>query len=75
MPRHLISDAHKWINDVPIVPIYYLVKPQPRKQLSKFNEVGINSGSNYDSRWEKVEQTQIIPLPVRELHMDWETKY
>jgi hypothetical protein len=29
MPRHLISDAHEWINEIPTVPIYYLAKPQP----------------------------------------------
>ena len=23
MPRHLISDAHEWINEIPTVPIYY----------------------------------------------------
>ena len=28
MPRHLISDAHEWINEIPPVPIYYLAKPQ-----------------------------------------------
>ena len=28
MPRHLISDAHEWINEIPTVPIYYLAKPQ-----------------------------------------------
>ena len=33
MPRHLISDAHEWINEVPTVPIYYLAKPQPRNGL------------------------------------------
>ena len=22
--RHLISDAHEWINEIPTVPIYYL---------------------------------------------------
>ena len=27
MPRHLISDAHEWINEIPTVPIYYLAKP------------------------------------------------
>ena len=32
MPRHLISDAHEWINEIPTVPIYYLAKPQPREQ-------------------------------------------
>ena len=47
MPRHLISDAHEWINEIPTVPIYYLAKPQPRerawqnqrgkKTLDKFN--------------------------------------
>ncbi len=26
MPRHLISDAHEWINEIPTVPIYYLAK-------------------------------------------------
>ncbi len=49
MPRHLISDAHEWINEIPTVPIYYLAKPQPRerawqnqrgkKTLNKFNGV------------------------------------
>ena len=28
MPRHLISDAHEWINEIPTVPIYYLAKSQ-----------------------------------------------
>ena len=32
MPRHLISDAHEWINKIPTVPIYYLAKPQPRER-------------------------------------------
>ena len=29
MPRHLISDVHEWINEIPTVPIYYLAKQQP----------------------------------------------
>jgi hypothetical protein len=29
MPRHLISDAHEWINEIPTVPIYHPAKPQP----------------------------------------------
>ena len=29
MHRHLISDAHEWINEIHTVPIYYLAKPQP----------------------------------------------
>ena len=28
MPRHLISDAHEWINEIPTVPIYYLANFQ-----------------------------------------------
>ena len=36
MPRHLISDAHEWINEIPTVPIYYLAKPQPREGLAEF---------------------------------------
>jgi hypothetical protein len=32
MPRHLISDAHEWINEIPTVPIYCLAKPQPRER-------------------------------------------
>ena len=32
MPRHLISDAHEWNNEIPTVPIYYLAKPQPRER-------------------------------------------
>ena len=31
MRGHLSNDAHEWINAIPIVPIYYLVKPQPRE--------------------------------------------
>ena len=32
MPRHLISDAHEWINEIPTVPTCYLAKPQPRER-------------------------------------------
>jgi hypothetical protein len=32
MPRHLIRDAHEWINEIPTVPIYGLAKPQPRER-------------------------------------------
>ena len=35
MHRHLISDAHQWINDIPTVPIYYLAKSQPRERAWK----------------------------------------
>jgi len=29
MPRHLISDAHEWINEIPTVPTHAPAKPQP----------------------------------------------
>lgn len=32
MPRHLISDAHEWINEIPTVPTHALAKPQPRER-------------------------------------------
>ena len=32
MPRHLISGVHEWINEIPIVPSYYLAKPQPEER-------------------------------------------
>ena len=32
MPRHLISDAHEWIKEIPTVPIYRLAKPQARER-------------------------------------------
>ena len=48
MPRHLISDAHEWIIEIPTVPIYYLAKPQPREkawqnQLGKEDPVELDS--------------------------------
>lgn len=51
MPRHLISDAHEWINEIPTVPIYYLAKPQPRErawqnQRGKKTLKGINGVQN-----------------------------
>jgi len=30
MPRHLISDAHEWINEIPTVLTYYLAKPRSK---------------------------------------------
>jgi hypothetical protein len=35
MPRHLISDAHEWINEIPTVPSDDLAKPQPRERAWK----------------------------------------
>jgi len=28
MPRHLISDLHEWINEIPTVPTHYLANLQ-----------------------------------------------
>ena len=35
MPRHLISDAHEWINEIPTVPTYYLANPQAGERACK----------------------------------------
>ena len=32
MPRHLIGDAHEWINEIPTVPIHFLAKLQPSQR-------------------------------------------
>jgi len=32
MPRHLINDAHEWMNEIPPVPIYLLVNQQARER-------------------------------------------
>jgi len=32
MPRHVISDAHEWMNEILTVPAYSLVKPQARER-------------------------------------------
>jgi hypothetical protein len=32
MPRHVISDASEWIDEIHTVLTYYVAKPQPREQ-------------------------------------------
>jgi len=32
MPRHLISDVHEWINEIPTVPTHLAANPQPRER-------------------------------------------
>ncbi|PKA48994.1 hypothetical protein AXF42_Ash019532 [Apostasia shenzhenica] len=32
MPRHLISDAREWINEILTILVYYPAKPQPRER-------------------------------------------
>ena len=36
MPRHLISDAHEWINEIPTVPIYAHVNHQARERTCTY---------------------------------------
>jgi len=36
MPRHLISDAHEWINEVFTVPIYHRAKMLQRERTLQF---------------------------------------
>ena len=33
MPHYIVSDIHEWMKETPIVPTYYLAKPQPREQV------------------------------------------
>ncbi|KAJ0032784.1 hypothetical protein NQD34_002864 [Periophthalmus magnuspinnatus] len=33
MPRHLISDAREWMNEIPAVPVCHFAKPQPKEQV------------------------------------------
>jgi len=40
MPRHLTSDAHEWINEVPTVPTYHQVNPQPRERAWEMKQRG-----------------------------------
>ena len=35
MPRHLISDAHEWDNEIPTVPTYISANLQPRERAWK----------------------------------------
>ena len=56
MPRHLISDAHEWINEIPTVPIYYLAKPQPseRTWVDQRGKKTLNQKqSSWGQQWER----------------------
>ena len=48
MPRHLISDAHEWINEIPTVPFFYQAKPQPRER-ARDNQRGKEDPVELDS--------------------------
>ena len=40
MPRHLISDVHEWINEIPTVPICELANPQSGERAGKNKQRG-----------------------------------
>ena len=48
MPRHVISDAHEWINEIPTVPIYGHVYQQARERTCTF-EAGKEDPLKLDS--------------------------
>ena len=54
MPRHLISGAHEWINEIPNVPIYYLAKKSAAvlgKSANWIRNSGIRIGSEGQGVW------------------------
>ena len=67
MPRHLISDAHEWINEIPTVPIYYPAKPQLRER-AKHNQRGkktllsltVNNGAQTKSMMPTPERLEFV---------------
>jgi len=84
MPRHLISDAHEWINEIPTVPIYYLAKPQPRERAWQ-NQRGKKTLLSFDSSLtllKDIEGVEIsgsfgaveIPLPLSSFYLFDETE-
>ena len=44
MPRHLIGDAHEWINEIPTVPTHSLAKLQPSQQSWEYLCVLVSHG-------------------------------
>ena len=61
MPRHLISDAHEWKNEIPTVPTRHLAKPQPRERALK-NQRGKKTLLSFDSSlvlWGDIEVPEI----------------
>ena len=81
MTCHPISDVHEWINEIPTVPIYYLVKPQPKEQ-AWWNQRGkktLLSLTLVESRdWEIERERQfwlaILKTEVHGLGIDWGCK-
>ena len=49
MPRHLIGDAHEWINEIPTVPTHSLAKLQPSQRSWKiFNLLHLATAGQED---------------------------
>jgi len=40
MPRQLIIDVHEWINEIPTVPTFQLMKPQSRERSGQNRQRG-----------------------------------
>ena len=57
MPRHLTSDAHEWINEIPTVPTYPQVNPQPRERAWEMKSAGKEDPVELDSSLTSVEET------------------
>jgi hypothetical protein len=66
MPRHLISDAHEWINEIPTVPIYYFTNPpseSPQRGLWAWDlELGrpTSGSSTGQCRWSQHQGTSEV---------------
>jgi len=57
MPRHLISDAHEWINEIPTVPIPTRTKPNP-KESTELRPSACADGEYESERNELSESTE-----------------
>ncbi|VDM48579.1 unnamed protein product [Toxocara canis] len=73
MPRHLISDAHEWINEIPTVPIYYLAKPQPRERAWRTQRGKKTLLSLTLHKWEALADSE-IPLLSSILYLFGKTR-
>jgi hypothetical protein len=54
MPRHQISDAHEWINEIPTGPAKYLAKPLPREKLTSKDPVELESSLDIQLTYNKM---------------------
>ena len=64
MPRHLIGDAHEWINEIPTVPTHSLAKLQPSQRSWLYLCVILCHNNMYAFNACKRLQTRFSGLPV-----------